>query len=226
MNKKVLVIAPHADDEILGCGATIAKHIANGDEVFVLITTNAHYGYPERYSKEDIQKVRNEALSAHKFLGIKRTYFTDFPAPKLDTFSSSEITDAFLPIFNEIKPDILYIPHGGDLHLDHTVIYRASLVAARPIQEYSIMGIYVYETLSETNWSPLQGDQFFKPNLYINVTDYFEKKLKSMSFFTTQIKKFPNSRSLEALEALAKYRGSTVGVFYAEAFMIEREIWP
>ncbi len=225
MNKKVLVIAPHADDEILGCGATIAKHIANGDEVFVLIATNAHYGYPERCSKADIQKVRNEALSAHNFLGIKKTYFTDFPAPKLDVFPLSDIADAFLAIFNEIKPVTLYIPHGGDLHLDHTAIYRASLVAARPIQEYSIESIYVYETLSETNWTPLQGDQYFKPNLYINVTDYFNKKLKSMSFFTTQIKKFPNSRSLEALEALAKYRGTTVGVFYAEAFMIEREIW-
>lgn len=223
MNKKVVVIAPHADDEVLGCGATIASHVRNGDIVFIIIATNAAIGAPELFDKIRIQKVRKEALEAHKYLGVEKTFFLDFPAPALNTFPEYKISLSISKIFNEIKPNILYLPHPGDMHQDHKAIYRASLVSARPLGDHKITNIYIYETLSETDWTPMNESAFI-PNHFVNVTDVFDEKVKAMKFFKSQLRNFPHSRSIEALEALAKLRGSTVGVERAEAFTVERQI--
>ena len=222
--EKVLVIAPHADDEIIGCGATMAKHILNGDEVYVVISTNASIGAPELFSAEDIHKVRSEVLDAHKYLGVKDTFFLEFPAPALNAFPEYQISLAYSKIINEISPSIIYLPHPGDIHQDHKAVYRSALVALRPQGNNNrIHSVYCYETLSETEWSPSQ-EKPFVPNCYVDVTATFRKKLEAMSFIKSQLKEFPNPRSLEALEALSKFRGSTVNVNNAEAFVIERKI--
>ncbi len=220
---KVIIISPHADDEIIGCGATIAKHIKQGDEVYIVITTNASIGAPELFSRESIEIVRNEALSAHELLGVKETIFLDFPAPALNAFPEFKISISLSKIFSRIKPNYLYIPHSGDIHQDHKATYRSSLVAARPQGEYSIKNIYCYETLSETEWTPMQESPFI-PNHFVDVSDVFEKKVKAMECFKSQIKDFPHTRSIETFEALAKFRGATVGVKRAEAFIVERQI--
>lgn len=224
MKNKILVIAPHTDDEVLGCGATLAKHKAMGDEVYAVIATNAHIGAPELFSLENIEHVRNEALAAHKILGINETIFLNFPAPALDAYPSYKISIAISDIIQFYKPTHLYLPHPGDIHIDHTSVYRASLVAARPKGNYSIKHIYCYETLSETEWSPMQGDNFFKPNHFVDVSESFDKKIEAIKCFQSQLKCFPHSRSLEALRHLAGYRGATVGVLQAEAFEVERQI--
>lgn len=224
MKNKVLVIAPHADDEVLGCGATLAKHKAKGDEVYAIVATNAHIGAPELFSAKSIESVRNEALAAHKILGVNETVFLDFPAPALDAYPSYKLSIAISDIIRKYQPTHIYLPHPGDIHLDHTSVYRASLVAARPQGNYSIKYIYCYETLSETEWSPMQGDNFFKPNHFVDVSEYFDKKLAAIKCFQSQLKGFPHSRSLEALRYLAGYRGATVGVQKAEAFEVERQI--
>lgn len=223
MNNKVIVVAPHADDEILGCGATMARHVKEGDEVYVIIATNASKGAPELFNEEGIEKVRNEALRAHECLGLKGTFFLDFPAPALNAFPEYKISLELSKIFNEIKPDIIYLPHPGDMHQDHKAIYRASLVSARPIGEHKVSNIYCYETLSETDWTPM-NEKTFVPNHFIDVSDFFNEKSKAMEFFKSQLRNFPHSRSTEALEALAKFRGSTIGVERAEAFTVERQI--
>ncbi len=219
----IIIIAPHADDEIIGCGATIAKHISNGDLVSVIIATNAFEGAPELFTRDSISIVRKEAEDAHKLLGVKNTYFLDFPAPALNAFPEFRISIRIGEIFNEIKPVTIYLPHPGDIHQDHKALYRASLVAARPQNNYSIRNIYCYETLSETEWAPMQ-EKPFVPNHFVNVTDFFQKKLEAFKCFKTQIKEYPHPRSLEAFEALAKFRGSTIGVDRAEAFIVERQI--
>lgn len=221
--KKVIVIAPHADDEIIGCGATIAKHTASGDEVVVIVATNAFIGAPNLYKKEDVTKVREEALSAHKILGVKETIFLDFPAPALNAFPEFKISLEMLKLFQNYKPDTLYLPHPGDIHQDHKAIYRASLVAARPQGNSKISSILCYETLSETEWTPMH-EKPFVPNHFVNVEDSFSLKIEAMKCFKSQIKEFPHPRSVEAFEALAKYRGSTVCVNRAEAFIVERQI--
>ena len=179
MSKNILVVAPHADDEIIGCGATIAKLVKEGNNVYVIIATNAHKGAPELYNAVDIEKVRREALLAHKYLGIKDTFFMDFPAPALNAFPEYKISNSVSEIINKIQPEILYIPFPSDLHQDHKAIYRASLVAARPQGEYSVKEIYCYETLSETEWGPYQ-ENAFAPNVFIDVTDVFEHKIEAM----------------------------------------------
>lgn len=220
---KIIVVAPHADDEIIGCGATIAKHIQSGDEVTIIIATNAAIGAPELFSDDQIKITRSEAVAAHNFLGVRETVFLDFPAPALNAFPEFKISVEISKTFQRIKPTHLYLPHPGDIHQDHKAIYRASLVAARPQGEHKISNIFCYETLSETEWTPMH-EKAFVPNHFVNVTDVFSKKAEAMKFFGSQIKEFPHSRSLEAFEALAMYRGSTVGVERAEAFIVERQI--
>ncbi len=220
---KVIVIAPHADDEIIGCGATIAKHIQQGDEVVVIIATNASLGAPELFSDNDIKHIRDEAIQAHKLLGVKETVFLDFPAPALNAFPEYKISIEIAKVFQKFCPTHLYLPHPGDIHQDHKAIYRAALVAARPQGKHKIAYIYCYETLSETEWTPMQ-EKPFVPNHFVDVTDVFHQKAAAMNCFQSQVKGFPHSRSLEAFEALAKYRGATVGVERAEAFIVERQI--
>lgn len=220
---KVLVLAPHADDEVLGCGATISKHIEQGDEVKIVIATNASKGAPQLFTDSDIDFVRKEALQAHNILGIKETIFMEFPAPSLNAFPEYKISLELSEVFDKFSPTHLYLPHPGDIHQDHKAIYRAGLVAARPQGEHKINNIYCYETLSETEWTPYQ-EMPFVPNHFVDVSDVFINKIESMRCFTSQLREFPHSRSLEALEALAKFRGSTICVSRAEAFCVERQI--
>jgi LmbE family N-acetylglucosaminyl deacetylase len=223
MKHKIMVVAPHADDEIIGCGGTIAKAISEGHEVYIIIATNANVGAPELFDEAAIKKVREEALQAHAYLGVKETFFLDFPAPALNAFPEYKVSVALSKIFNQVQPNILYLPHPGDLHQDHKAVYRASLVAARPQGNYSVEEIYCYETLSETEWAPYQ-EQAFIPNVFEDISNFFEQKVAAMKFFKSQIKEFPHTRSTETFEALAKYRGATVGVHRAESFMVERII--
>lgn len=220
---KVVVIAPHADDEVIGCGATIARHIDEGDEVVVVIATNASVGAPELFSPSKSQHIMEETVAAHQLLGVKERIFLDFPAPALNAFPEYKISLELSKIFQKFSPTHLYLPHPGDIHQDHKAIYRAALVAARPQGAHKTSNIFCYETLSETEWAPMQ-EKHFVPNYLIDVTKVFEKKIEAMKCCKSQIKAFPHSRSLEALEALAKYRGSTIGVERAESFFVERQI--
>jgi LmbE family N-acetylglucosaminyl deacetylase len=221
----ILVLAPHPDDEVLGCGATIFKKCKQGDKVFVGILTNACKTDPVKYTQEKLDNVRAEALKACQFLGVEQVYFEDFPAPALDQFPGYKMAEAISNIINKVKPEIMYIPFRGDIHNDHKAIFDAAMVAARPVGNYSVKTIYAYETLSETEWAyPFAGESFV-PTVFETATiSEFQMKLDSMEFYRSQLRAFPNSRSLEALEALAKFRGATVGAERAEAFMLIRAI--
>ena len=222
---KILVIAPHADDEVLGCGATMAKACAKGDEVFVLICTNASVGAPELFSAELIKQIRSEAVAAHRLIGIKETFFLDFPAPALDQHPRYKMSNEISTIIRKIGADTVYIPHRGDCHKDHAIIHECAMVACRPLANCSVKRVYAYETLSETEWGEPIAADFFVPVKYITFTnEEFQKKLDAMSCFKSQLYPFPASRSLEAIEALAKYRGCTVSAERAEAFEVLRDI--
>ena len=222
---KILVIAPHADDEVLGCGATMAKACTNGDEVFVLICTNASVGAPELFSAELIKQIRSEAVSAHRLIGVKETFFLEFPAPALDQFPRYKMSNEISAIIKKIGADTVYIPHRGDCHKDHTIIHECAMVACRPLANCSVKHVYAYETLSETEWGePIAADFFIPVKYHTFSVDEFQKKLDAMSCFKSQLYPFPASRSLEAIEALAKYRGCTVSAERAEAFEVLRDI--
>jgi LmbE family N-acetylglucosaminyl deacetylase len=223
-NKNILVVAPHCDDEILGCGATMAKYQKQGISVFVAIVTNGHLGAPELFKKEGTERVRAEAIASHKFLGVKETYFLDFPAPRLDSIPSYKLSIELEKVIRKHDITDLFIPHRGDIHKDHRITYEAALVSARPINANPVKRIYAYETLSETEWAAPFGDDAFIPTVFEDVEGFIEIKKEAFSFFTTQAKTFPHPRSPESIEYLARLRGATVGFQAAEAFMLIREI--
>lgn len=219
--KSILVVAPHPDDEVLGCGGFIKKMSSLGKEVWVLVMSRGKKGL---YSDERIVNVRNEALMAHKLLGVTETRFFDFPAPELDTISVSELSSAISGIIEEVRPDTLLLPHRGDIHHDHRAVFNAGIVAGRPLIGTPLKRIFSYETLSETEWAAPFADDLFCPNYFVNVSDFFALKLEAIKCFKSQLKEFPSARSLKTIEALANLRGSTVGFTHAEAFMTIRTI--
>lgn len=223
--KNILIIAPHADDEILGCGATMAKEIAAGNNVFVLICTNAHVGAPEMFSEELIKQIRMDAVAAHQLLGVKETVFLDFPAPMLDQYPRFKMSNEMSAIIRKFEIDTVYLPHRGDCHKDHAIVHECAMVACRPLVSCKVKHVYAYETLSETEWGEPIAADFFIPVKYNTFTqEEFAKKLEAMSFFKSQLYPFPASRSLEAIEAQAKYRGAAVSHVRAEAFEVLRDI--
>jgi LmbE family N-acetylglucosaminyl deacetylase len=221
VKNNILIISPHPDDEVLGCGGTIRKLSSQGTNIWVLIVSRGKAGI---YSEEKILNVRREALNAHKILGVKGTRFLDFPAPELDLISISVLSSAISEVIYEFKADTIYLPHSGDIHHDHKAVFNAGLVASRPVKNNPVKRIYSYETLSETEWASPIGNEIFIPTRFINISDVFPLKVEAMKCYITQLRDFPNPRSLKAIEALANYRGSTVGFTHAEAFMTIRLI--
>jgi LmbE family N-acetylglucosaminyl deacetylase len=217
----VLVLAPHADDEVLGCGGTIARHVAEGDSVTIVIATR---GIPELFPDEVMEQIRREARKAHALLGVSETRFFDFPAPALDTVPRYKLAGAIGEVIREVQPRTLYIPHHGDIHSDHLHLHHAALVAARPLASCPVRKILAYETVSETEWAPPHSGAPFNPTCFIDISEHLAKKLEAMSCFDSQIKEPPDARSLRNLEALAHYRGATIARDAAESFVVIREI--
>ncbi len=218
---RVLVIAPHPDDEIIGVGGTIAKRVQAGDEVYVCIVTK---GVEPLFSKELVELGRKECREADVRLGVKETIFLDFPAVMLETVPRYEFNGKIAGVVQRINPDEVYIPHRGDMQLDHQMVVDAAMVAVRPRGKNYPKRVYAYETLSETGWNIPNTVNEFIPTVYEDITDTFELKLSSMDIFKSQLATFPAARSIGAIEALAKFRGASVGVEAAEAFSLIREV--
>lgn len=214
---KILVIAPHPDDEVLGCGGTIAK-FSKINEVFLCVVTKA---YSPEWSRRFIRNRQQEIEKVNKILSIKKTFFLDFPTVKLNTIPQKEINEAISKIIKEVKPDTIFIPHKGDVNSDHRIVFESSLVAVRPNKQ-KINKVLSYETLSSTEWG--QAIDTFIPNIYVDISKTFDKKIKAMKVYKSELKKAPHPRSLEIIEALAKKRGSEIQAKYAEAFMLIREV--
>lgn len=219
--KRLLVISPHPDDEILGCGGTIIRSIAEGNEVYVCIVTK---GCLPLYNQERIEKNRQDMFLCHQHIGIKKTFTLDFPAAMMEKVERHELNGRILDVIREIQPDEVYIPHWGDMQKDHKIVAEAAMVALRPKYYPQVKKIYGYETMSETAWNSPNVQNEFIPNVYVDISDYIEAKKDALSFFSLQVSPFPDARSLEAVEALAKYRGALMNKRAAEAFVLIREI--
>lgn len=218
---RVLVIAPHPDDEIIGVGGVIAKRCNNGHEVYVCVVTK---GVEPMFKEEIIEQGRNECRKADKILGVKDTVFLDFPAVMLETVPRNKFNGKLIEIIQDIKPEEVYIPHRGDMQLDHQLVVDAAMVALRPKYSHVVSRIYSYETLSETGWNIPNTVNEFIPNVYEDISNELELKLKAMEIFKSQLSDFPAARSLGAIDALARYRGSIVNCKAAEAFSLVREL--
>ncbi len=215
---RVLVIAPHPDDEVLGCGGTILNHNKDGCKVYLCIVTKA---YTPDWSKEFLKQRPKEIRKANKILGIEKTYFLDFPTAKLDTIPQMELNNKISEIVKEVKPDVMYTPYKGDINKDHRLAFEASLVAARPANQI-IKRVLSYETLSETEWGT--HIESFIPNVYVDISETFETKIEAIKAYGSELKEYPHPRSIKIVKALAEKRGSEAGVNFAEAFVLIREI--
>jgi LmbE family N-acetylglucosaminyl deacetylase len=217
--KKVLVIAPHPDDETLGAGGTIRKFADAGHEVSVL-TVAAHM--PPLYSAEVQETTTREARAAQKVLGVKNSIFLNKPAVYLNDIPTAEFNAVVVDQVAALTPDILLIPFY-DRHIDHRLIFDACMVAARPVGPgKNVSLVAAYETISETHWNAPHIEPNFIPNFCVDITDQIDAKLIAMSCFASQLHEFPGPRSVEALKSLALFRGSQAGYAYAEAFYVIR----
>ena len=221
MNKKILILSPHADDEILGCGGFISKFSKKNYHINVLILTNANKGAPEIYSSKDINLIRNESINANNFIGTKKLLFENLPALNLANYPIYKIANIISKHIMNINPEIILIPSANDIHDDHKIVFKAAKISIRPNKKSNLKKILSYEVLSETEWN--ENEKSFNPNYFVSLDKYdINKKVKAFLKYKSQVKKFPHPRSKEAIINLSKVRGSHVFMRHAEAFKVER----
>tara|TARA_B110000438_G_C15555582_1_gene538909 strand:+ start:44 stop:697 length:654 start_codon:yes stop_codon:yes gene_type:complete len=213
MNKKtILVVAAHPDDELLGCGGALRKHVVNGDTVIACIIC-------EGESHRNISQKGGEFTDkAADIIGISKVVKHTFPDQKLDTLPLVDIISVIEKLVKQFKPNIVYTHHGGDINKDHKILFEALLVATRPMLEF-IEKIYAFETLSSTEWG---SPQTFIPDTWIDITDHLDVKLDAMRCYETEVREYPHPRSIKAIKYKAYSRGSEVCMKSAEAFMTIR----
>ena len=217
----VLVVAAQPDDEILGLGGTLSRHAAAGDDVTVLLL--ADHG-SARYDDDRIREVRRAARAAADILGVGEVRFGELEDQKLDARPILEVTQRVEAVLREVQPEVIYTHHRGDINRDHAVVHEATLTAARPYSAPGVRRIVCYATPSATEWAGPYPESSFLPNLYVDISEYLETKLRAMGEYPTELRDPPHPRSLEALRSHAAYWGSVIGVAAAEPFVIVREI--
>lgn len=226
--KTVFVVAAHPDDEILGVGGTVAKHVAAGDKVYAMILGEGQTSRGERredISQEVVDELHRNTLESAKAVGYEQVYFANFPDNRFDRVDLLDIVKEVEKKIRELTPEIVYTHYSGDLNIDHQYTARAVLTATRPIGEYSVKEIYAFETLSSTEWNfDYSAQTGFAPNVFVDITDYYEKKEAAMNCYVSELCEFPHPRSLEGMDVLSKTRGMAVGKQRAEAFMLIRKI--
>jgi LmbE family N-acetylglucosaminyl deacetylase len=218
---RVIVVAPHPDDETLGAGGALLRHRDLGDEVHWLIVTQMEE--PLGFSVERIDKRKKEIEKVAAAYRFAQVHQAKLPTTQLDTLPVSTVVSQISGIFQEVKPTVVYLPFSGDVHSDHRVVSDAVLACCKWFRYPSIKRVLAYETLSETDQDFSHGGSGFKPNCYVNISKYLDKKIEIMSVYEGELGEFPFPRSERALRALAEFRGVQVGYQAAEAFLLLKE---
>jgi len=234
---KILVIAAHPDDEVLGMGGTIKKLAKNNDKIKIVIPAtgiaarrstnfqnNTNYRINEKAKKiieYQIKEIRSQAKRAAKILGVNDIEFLDFPDNEMDTVSNLKITKTVESIINKFKPNKIFTHSPFDVNIDHRLIYQATLTATRPNSQRNVEEVYSFEVPSSTEWS---FPTSFQPNVFIDISKELKVKLKAMNMYKKEVKPFPHPRSLKTLEHIAKRWGSVSGFSAAEAFYLVRQL--
>ena len=226
--KTLLVIAAHPDDEALGCGGTIARLTSEGNNVYTLILGE---GVTSRDKKRDLTKRENEIAelkkqveSVNKILGVKKVYTFDFPDNRFDTVPLLDIIKTIEKIKEDIKPDIVFTHHYGDLNIDHQITFKAVMTAFRPTKDESVKEIYSFEIPSSTEWNAPSSITYFMPDYFVDISKTIKLKVRAMKEYKCEIREYPHPRSIESIEIKAKQRGIQVGLEAAEAFEVLRMI--
>lgn len=223
MTTDIAVIAAHPDDEVLGCGGTIARHVARGDRVHVLILAEGATSRDLLRSVEQrapqLSALQSAAREAGRILGVESVQFGGFPDNRMDGLDLLDVVKVVEKFVADCSPRVVYTHHGGDLNVDHQVTQRAVLTAMRPLPDSTFERILFFEIPSSTEWGSVLGNPFV-PQWFEDVTPFLEKKMEALRAYQSEMKAFPHARSYENVESLARLRGASSGIAIAEAFML------
>lgn len=225
--RRVLVVAAHPDDEILGCGGTIARRAREGERVHILILGE---GVTSRYRKRDdadpklVQVLQSHGRAAAKIIGAASVSFEHLPDNRFDTVPLLDVVKIVEDSVNRLRPEVVYTHHPGDLNIDHQVTQRSVLTATRPIRGHPTKEILAFEIASSTEWAFQRSNAAFQPNVFVDISKTLQVKLRALARYETEMRTFPHPRSPEALEAIARRWGSVVGCGAAEAFELVRAV--
>ena len=224
--KKVLVIAPHPDDEVLGAGGTIAKLVKEGKDVSLLIVTD---GSSSQYHNADnldeiIEKKKIETRLCADVLGIKDIYYGGLPDMKLDSTPHVAINGVIEEVVDKVQPDTVFTHFWGDVNCDHQNVYKSTLVAVRPVLGQIVRELYCYRVPSSTEWTPNKADTMFMPNVFVDITEVAEQKYEAFSKYRTELRDYPHPRSLQYLRENDRAAGIRVGLLAAEEFLLLRKL--
>ena len=220
MNKTILVIAAHSDDEALGCSGVIARHVAEGDKVHLLFMTD---GVASRSGSGDGDNRLTSAHGASKILRVTSFTNLNFPDNQMDSIPLLDIVKEIENTIVQTQPEVIYTHHIGDLNIDHQITHKAVVTACRPQPGFCVEEVYAFEVLSSTEWNT-PGVQAFSPNVFIDITDYIDIKKQVLEIYSEEMRQPPHSRSIDNALRLNALRGNSIGVDYAEAFELIRMI--
>lgn len=222
----VLVFAAHPDDEVLGCGGTIARLSQEGQDVYIAILGEGITSrYPQRHQADKtlVDALRNRSRQVAGLLRAKELFSYSFPDNRFDTVPLLDVVKIIEELIERLKPEIIYTHHSGDLNVDHAIMHRAVLTATRPHIDHPVKRLYAFEVPSSTEWA---FDQYspFQPNTFVDISATMEKKIEAMALYENEARRFPHPRSPQALKAIGRRWGSAAGLACAEAFKLIRDI--
>ena len=217
--RNIVVISAHPDDEILGVGGTLLKHKKNGDKIYWLITTNIFEN--QGFSKQRISNRQKEIKKISEALSVEKVFMLNYPTMSLSTSTLIEMVPKISKIFIEIEPEIVYCLNRSDAHSDHRITFDAVMACTKSFRYPFIKQVLMYECISETEFAPQLPEKVFIPNYFVDISSFLEEKMK---IYESELGKHPFPRSLKNIEALATFRGASVGVEYAEAFQLIKYI--
>jgi len=220
---RILAIAAHPDDETFGCGGTLLRHIANGDQLFWLIMTKAHSQY---WSEQTIHSKEEEVERVAKEYPMQEFFWPGLPSTKLDHLPLQDPITHIRGTIEQVCPSTVYVVHQGDIHTDHQVVFQATISVLKPffMNKFGVRRVLSYECLSSTEATPPSIGTVFSPTVFVEISDFIERKIELTELFKTESQSEFFPRGASAVRALARYRGATIGVPYAEAFSLIREV--
>ena len=227
-NQNILVVAAHPDDEVLGCGGTIARHSDRGDSVKVLIVAEGLTSRQTLRQRDVLQQelsiLSYSAKKASLILGCEDVELLDFPDNRLDSLDRLDLIKRIEKTIFDFTPEVVYVHHSGDVNVDHRRLHEAVVTACRPVPGQSVRELLSYEVPSSTEWQPPGSNSYFQPNWFVDIREQWDRKLAALEAYESEMRPWPHSRSIRSVEHLACWRGSQVGFEAAEAFCLMRRL--
>ena len=226
MSSSVLILAAHPDDEVLGCGGTIAKLASEGATVNVAFLADGVSSRKGDLKEQEflLARRRKAATNACEILGVKSVWFGDFPDNQMDALPLLDISKAIEGLLTQFQPDTIFTHHSGDVNVDHACLHKAAVVACRPQQGNPVKNFLCFEVPSSTEWQIPGSAPIFVPNWFVDISSTVGLKMKALDEYASELRAWPHPRSRQGVEHLAHWRGATVGLNVAEAFMLGRKI--